>query len=383
MKLTRLQVICASLACVAATSAIAQSASRPLEQAVRTPAEKRGPPPVAKPAEAAALPDNLFSMDDRAIIIVGGKEIAVGQIKRQIRADLQRTAGPPHVYNVPARTPGASLPQTMERKPAGERVVSATDVRAIGTETPGSRSRKPKEPSEGDLAIAGELKCLDNLPPRVTRLDAALTPGGTAILQGRCFGDRAGRVEVIGQFPGGKLLPAFKSWTDRRIEMQVPADLRDASDHAVAVTVVTADGGRSTALQGRFVAARSRVQVPERNWTPSALLNPIAIDRAGGNIFTGSKVWGANAANYESEYRVAVNPDCALEDMATTARRGRVHKVLGWEDGPPHESSVRLVWSPACTTHTISYGIGSSSQRICSADIELTAWAVCPVGRSP
>jgi hypothetical protein len=369
-------------------NAVAQSpASTRLEKAARMPATERVTPAPAVKAEAGtALPSNLFSMDDRAIIIVSGKQMAAGDVKRQIRAGLDRNATVQETFTVARLNQHSAMPQVMERNRNGNPARTADHAKVSTGPTPGSPGWTPKEPNSNDARLAGELACRDNEPPKIARMTAALTPGGNVTLIGSCFGSRTGAVEVIGQFTGDKLQPAFTAWNEKRIDLQIPANIRGASDHAVSVTVVTSDGARSTAAQGRFVAARERIQVPDRYWTPAAAISPIAIDppggrKAGESLFAAATRTGAES--YVNDFRVSVSPECTLDVLELPTTRGHVHEVRGWQNGPPNESSVQIVWSPVCTTTTTDYLIATSSQSICSADIQLNAWAFCPAGRAP
>jgi hypothetical protein len=56
----------------------------------------------------------------------------------------------------------------------------------------------------------------------------------------------------------------------------------------------------------------------------------------------------------------------------------------GWDNpGPPNTANVDVVWTPRCVTQTTNYVFASSSQRICSVEFSLAAWANCPVGLAP
>jgi len=83
-----------------------------------------------------------------------------------------------------------------------------------------------------------------------------LTPGGKFSVTGGCFGERPGRVDLIGQFPGGKLIVPFTGWDTSNVELDMPANIRGAGDHAVALTVVTAEGRTTPAMQGRRILSR-------------------------------------------------------------------------------------------------------------------------------
>lgn len=385
-KLLRAAILTLATSMLTVNAAAQSSAATRMEQAVRVPATQRvAPPPVTKVDAVAALPTGLFSMDDRAIIIVGGKEVSAGEVKRQIRAELDRNAVIQETPKVARQNQEPMVPQVMERKNRRSPGRKTDQAKVTSGATPGSPGWNPKEPSSNDARLASELVCRDNVPPKISRVAPVLSPGASVTLQGSCFGARTGTVEIIGPFANGKLKPAFTSWSENRIELQIPTTISGAGDQAVAVTVITADGARSVAVQSQFQAARERVEVPARHWTPSAAIVPIDIDPPvggqGGGLFAG--IIGAGRESYVSDFHVTINPECALDELELPTTRGKVHEVRGWEIGPPNESNIQIVWSPVCTTTTTDYLIATSSQRICSADIQLRAWASCPAGRTP
>src|SRR5215469_9845148 len=55
------------------------------------------------PVQRAAIPGNLFHLDDNAIIIIGGRPIRAGVVKSQIRAQLAQASGPPQLLRGPRR----------------------------------------------------------------------------------------------------------------------------------------------------------------------------------------------------------------------------------------------------------------------------------------
>ena len=58
---------------------------------------------VTVPAAAAPAGKGLFSLDDRAIIIVGGKTTTAGQVKRALQAEIAAKAGAPKTVRGGAR----------------------------------------------------------------------------------------------------------------------------------------------------------------------------------------------------------------------------------------------------------------------------------------
>ena len=149
---------------------------------------------------------------------------------------------------------------------------------------------------------------------------------------------------------------------------------------AIAITLVCLPSG--AAMQARFVATRHQVQVPARYWSPNADFTRIEVDQGGGNIFSGYTVWGAGSASRSTPFSLLINPACELDGASMTTRTGRVEAFNGWENGPPNQANVDIVWTPQCTTQTTNYIFASSSQRICSIDFTVTAVASCPVGLS-
>jgi len=69
-------------------------------------------------------------------------------------------------------------------------------------------------------------KSCNELPPDIAARQGAAAAGGAFSIEGICFGDRAGSVELIGQFPGGTLRPAFQEWTNERIVAVMPRRTR-------------------------------------------------------------------------------------------------------------------------------------------------------------
>ena len=83
-------------------------------------------------------------------------------------------------------------------------------------------------------------------------------------------------------------------------------------------------------------------------------------------------------------FSLRVNPACALDSAAWSSRTGRVDAFNGWDTpGPQNTANVDVVWTPRCVTQTTNYVFASSSQRVCSVEFALSAWAQCPVGIAP
>ncbi len=351
---------------------------------------------------AHAVPGNVFSADDRAIIIVGGKQVIAGDVKREFKAELARKSGPPTLYKVAARKSvvqaaanAAAAPSSADARSWGSAFGSAKgaaiEKAAIGNVI-NQRSPSPVLDRNGKVVAMSDsidskkvykLEDCKKLAPEITRLVGSVASGQKFVIDGYCLGAQTGAVEIIGQFPNGRLRVAFDKWTEDAIEVVMPP-VRGATDHAVAITVVrNGDGARSPAKQATFHAARERVEVPVVDWNPGASFVNIGVDEGGGNIFGGYKVFGSGAGSYSANFRVAVPAACNLDNMEAQSQTGSVQQINGWENGPPNVANVQIVWSPVCTTTTSNYVIASSSQRVCSVAFNLKAWAQCPAGISP
>ncbi len=346
---------------------------KPADKVVPNPAEKAGINPQPLPPKDGALKpvDNLFEMDDRAIIIVGGKKTTAGDAKREIVAELRRATGPPQTFSVAARKTPAQLPTT------NTPLVDAPGPSALAT-----------QPIQGQASgrIAADLKmdCTRNLP-RISNVQGRIAPGVQFTIIGTCFGNGWGYVEILGQFEGGKLkFSRYRVWKDDAIVVEMPY-LEGIVDHTIAISVWRADDGKqSAAKQGRFVATRERVEVPGRYWEPGPHFTWTDVQEAERTLTHQERLgdrlnWAVN------DFRLKVNPACALETMEIPTSVGYIQSVTGWENPPPHEANVRVLWSPQCTYRRTLYGLGVAEkrQRICRVAFELKAWASCPLGIAP
>jgi hypothetical protein len=219
-------------------------------------------------------------------------------------------------------------------------------------------------------------------PPGVERLRGRIEPGQGFTLDGHCFGADSGSIEIIGEFPGGRLVVPFTSWRTGTIDASVPA-VRGVPDHAVALTVVRADGQRSPALQAQFVASRERIELPGRYWQPQSSLDATDFASSDRNLFGPSMAIGTSPAEHTSNWSIELNPQCALDSMQSRASAGRVVAVTGFEDGPANAATIAVRWVPVCTTTTDDYIVAESAHQVCRVHIDLTAWAYCPSGWLP
>jgi hypothetical protein len=352
---------------------------------------------------ATAVPKNIFSLEDRAIIIVGGKSSSAGEVKKALLGEIAKKAGPPKIVKGGARpldlaalnvTKGAinspAPPRTLERPsapgksmpPISQTTSASTSAQAvIGS---GSALNVPASRGMEAMNSLSAVLCLDKGPPLIDEVEKRLKPGTRVIIWGFCLGDRPGRVEIIGQFPGGKLTPAFTSWNMTSVEIEIPANVRGAIDHAVAVSIVTADGKTTPAKQAQFVASRERVDVPERLWSPTAKFE---LSATGGAAPTNAAYSG------QLSRTLRINPQCALYEIDALVLSGAVTEIRGWgTQGLPNEASVSIDWMGTCTEKTTisqnNYVVYQEAASLsynsaCRVAFQTQASAYCPAGIAP
>ena len=309
---------------------------------------------------------DLFQTSDSAIIIVSGKQMTAGELKREIKADLTRLAGPPTTFS------------TMSHKSPTER--STKDSIAVEARA-GLVSGKTV--SIKTMSISEVLNYCKNHPPEIYGIKGRVASGERFTIDGLCFGDTTGSVEIIGQFPGGKLQPSFSEWNDGTIVGVLPS-LRGVPDGTVAITVVRApDHARSPAQQAKFIAARERVEVPAGQWAPNGIVDKTDVSQGSFNLVTGATGTSGAGGGLNAKFNLKVNPQCALDNMEIPTTTGRVNSMSGWEEGPLNEAAVNVNFSPTCTTKTFDYLVGSESTTWCRIAYQLRAWAYCPVGLRP
>lgn len=338
---------------------------------------------------------NLFDMEDRAIIIVSGKQTNAGELKRKLQAEIAAKNGPPKTVKGGARKLDlAALNVTTANKSTAGFAKSKSMKAALAPQAPVllanqtmTQTHPAAKATAGGMTIdkAGSYssqKCLDKGPPVISEIRGTLKVGGRVEVWGRCFGDRVGRVEIIGQFPGGKLQAAFTAWDTGAVTIAIPGNVSGATDHTVAVSVVTAEGKVSPAMQAKLMAARERVEVPERLWSPKAAFELASTVESLNNP----------AKSGRAEKSLRVNPQCALDTMDSTVLAGSVGQVRGWEAGPANEAAVAIDWNATCIETTITKGVAippfiydndTSFRTACRVAFQVRAWAYCPVGIAP
>ena len=356
----------------------------------------------------------LFALDDRAIIIVGGKSTTAGAVKQAINAELAAKAGPPKTVKGGARKidlaaigvksassgTQAAGQKTMNlvpggvggfggaRKPGVSQVATATPS-PINAAQVGRLGVKDSVASTNIEAGTAAARCPTKDAPQISEVAGKLKAGSRVTVWGKCFGDRPGRIEIIGQFSGGKLSPAFAAWDNTGVELEIPATIRGANDHIVAVTIVTADGKTSPAMQTQFVAARERIEVPARLWSPGADFELAATAETSNQVdpYEVNRAYAGRTA-----MTLRVQPQCTLDTMDAIVHSGSITGISGWEAGLPNEASVTIDWLGTCTgtktSTAYSYVIGDagvdvSIKSACRVAFQTQAWAYCPVGIAP
>ena len=343
--------------------------------------DKMGTPKLAAPVRPG--------MDERGIIIVGGKPLTVGELNKNLYADIAAKAGTPKTIKSRARKLDFVQPvlqNTLQQNIGAnsQSFISARPENLASLSTPGT----PKISIDAKAINYSELKCPNQGkgPPKISEIQGKLIPGKRVSIWGECFGDRTGRVEIIGQFSGDKLTPAFASWDQNLIEIEIPANIRSASDHATTLSVITADGKTSTSVKVQFVAARERIEVPAYMWSPGARFELAA------NENTTMDQNSARAGQTSKNLRI--NALCALETMDAVVATGGVTEINGWEQGPPNEAAVTLKWVADCSGQTVTtrspsgfLGLdatfNATAYSVCRVDFQTRAWAYCPVGIAP
>ena len=365
----------------AQTATPQQRARIPQQRAHATSAPVLQTQPAVDVATKTTLPANLFSVEDRAIIIVSGKPVPAGEIKQQLQSEL-RQASTPATAKV-TRTPPQGAPVRDLPGRIGGSVSDRVDVTREPPRVGGSRLSRDAITAHAGRSYADMLNYCKTHPAAISRVRGTVTPNARFKIEGECFGEQTGRVEAIGQFPGGNMRLVFEGWSDSEITAFVPA-VTGAADHAIAISVVRADGGKSPAAQAQFVATRQQVAVPPQFWSPNPTFTAIEVDQGGGDIFSGFRVFGAGSPQRSTPFSLTINPACELDSAAWSSSIGHVDAFNGWDKpGPMNKASVDVVWTPRCVTQTTNYVFASSSQRVCSVEFAVSAWAQCPVGLAP
>jgi hypothetical protein len=364
------------------------------------PAFKSAPAAPVATSKVSNSKKHLMSLDDRAIIIVSGKQTTAGAAKKVFQAEFaKKIGGVKRVNSGPRRVDlskfhVASATQKIAGGKASPFAVAPTmHTQSLSTPISGSGMTTAKVASNRNLS---HILCKDKGPPTIESLSGDLVSGREVGIYGRCLGDKTGSVQLIGPFPGGRMTLPFKHWDSTGVILDIPSNIRGVQDQTVSISVITAEGKATSALPAKFVAAREYVDVPERFWSPAAGFSTEA-----GSTFDTSSYGQSSSDNFKTAFNgnpahqgttpksLRVNPQCALDTMSVDAQAGSVVKINGWENGPPNEANVSLDWVGVChgtayTLHTIGVSDGEVTvNSSCKVSFKVSAKAYCPLGISP
>src|SRR5688500_8268762 len=303
--------------------------ARPATTAVNT-------QPYTAVAGKMAIPANLMGVEDRAIIIVGGKPVAAGEVKRQLQIELRQQSVPgsakltrPPPRLAPVGAPLRDDPRIIRPKiGATDRIDATKRAPSVSGAYGGGREAIRERPA---MSYMDAINYCKTHPAEISRVRGIVTPNGRFTIEGMCFGDQTGAVQAIGQFPGGNMRLVFERWTDGEITAFVPP-VSGAVDHAIALTVGRLDKTRSPAAEAQFIATRQQVPVPPRSWNPGPDFLRIEVDQGGGNICSGFTAWGSGADSRVVPFTLLINPACEFDSAAWSSSTGHITAVNGWDN---------------------------------------------------
>lgn len=265
----------AIIALVMSAPALAQTPASSLKGSAATPLATA---PRGTQTRQLEIPANLAKIDDAAIIIIGGKPMTAGEVKRQVRA-LDDNAiiiigGKPVAAaamktelraNAPVRTPGNSNPanyRPLEQSPptsysGGTAPSSTADAKrqldeASAQQRVGSRAASPSTLSPWPQPPGG-TKILSAEGGWNTFGIHAIEPSWVYekqrfVIRGIGLGDKAGEVELSWQDPWLHLMHPIgvttTRWTSTRIDAETPSPLPfiDNAAHDLELVVKTSTG---------------------------------------------------------------------------------------------------------------------------------------------
>jgi hypothetical protein len=330
----------------------------------------------------------LFDMDDRAIIIVSGKQTTAGEVKKSVLAELAKKDGPPRTVKGGARKLDlAALNVTHSATGA----VPTLSTRTLNAPLdPGTQVNITPEPStkgtfaqrvNRNSALIKEITCADKGRPAISEIKGKLkAAGGAFTVEGRCFGDRAGRLTVSGKF--GTVDAVVTAWDMNSITARLPAGIQGVPDHRVDVSIASTEFSKP--FSADFVAQRTRIDVPERLWIgnyPIYSTTHFAPKDGSDPAFRHPHESGS------TRLLVRVNEACALDTVDFKVSAGTISAFSGWEQGPAYQGNLTVDWIPSCkqfeATETGLFKVEWSGSRVCRVLIEPRATAYCPLGVSP
>lgn len=337
----------------------------------------RANPTAVAPAFTPSAVAPKSTRSPAASIIVDGRQQHAGDLKKAIKVNLTGTPrGAQRIFRVASRK---SNPAHGRAAPVHDAALRAGAARPADlSQWSGTRLHTPAFDARPTVI---RPKTCEESGPLIDRTRSPAESGSQFTVDGFCFGDRPGSVELIGQFPGGVLRPAFQQWQDNQLVVAMPS-LRGVPDQIASLTVVRADGTRSEAHRLKFIAARERIEVPMHYWNPTGDFDQTVVTEGGGNIFSGFHSTGTGST-VAGNFNVRVSPQCALDNLEVPASAGGVLSVTGFESGPANEAAIVLTYAPICTTRTFEYVVGNESHTVCRIAFQLHTWANCPAGTTP
>ncbi len=221
-------------------------------------------------------------------------------------------------------------------------------------------------------AVADAQNFCNYHPLAIARAKGDVTPGGMITLTGACFGSVSGHARMLGQFPGGTVDLAVRSWTDDSVTAVVPAGLSGIPDLPVDLVLARARPNRSvhgeivsSPVRMRFIAARETTLSGYRYLNPLTCVGgdtyswDYIADRPLQNACGVGDAWGAALGNegrfgWASHMRKNGTADSGID-------RWQLRLPLGWRfdslglQAESAESSVDQTLDPTNVTFTVSW----------------------------
>ncbi|MAE95456.1 MAG: hypothetical protein CL910_12415 [Deltaproteobacteria bacterium] len=140
--------------------------------------------------------------------------------------------------------------------------------------------RKPRDNREIGPAIGAALPHIEQVVPF-----SKCAPGERIAFTGRNFGEIPGRVDLLGDFAGGKLKLEIMDWPKSGlVSVRVP-EVGGVKDHPVQLRLTNAGGAAGNRVPCDFKAARERVWLPLDSTHMRLSLCHVGDDYGPGNLF--------------------------------------------------------------------------------------------------
>lgn len=286
----------------------------------------------------------------------------------QIRSEYPLSAGGQQLM-MAVRNPGAGQAGQGPRV-TGQSMSSATSAR----------------PGLNALRTCAEAR----LAPEITRI-TALSPGRSFTIDGICFGERIGRMQLAGG-PGNGTTLTFSKWTDTQIVGQV-GKVSGARDGNVELALFTGDGQRAVPRMARFIAERATVRVPPERWAPGGSLSWAVTDYpqiARLSAQFPGVTWQPNF-QLPQRFSAKLTDGCEVVAVGVDGAGFDVLRPMQFEASPSASDTIVSVSLRTAATARIREDLHSPigatgtpmSYTVSRGSLTLTADAVCPVGVAP